>query len=463
MPLFGRFTGQSFFRPGAKPTVFGGVLSEDATYWYRTFFGNGTLTVSGAALSADVLVVAGGGGGGNGVDQTDNGGGAGAGGLLYQSGLGLAPTAYAVTVGAGGASGGVNGSNSVISSLTAVGGGGGANHSSVGANGGSGGGGSAFNYAGGTGTSGQGNAGGAGARTGFNGGGGGGGAGGAGASGATAAGGVGVSTYSSWGLVTGTGHNVSGTVYYAGGGSGGNDAQVVAGGNGGGGFGQVYTNSTGGGAGQVNTGGGGGGGASRTANVAGGLGGSGIVIVRYPKAAVDNTTDATSYELIGTILLTSAQSSVTFAGIPASLYKHLQLRYATRSSTTYGDDVNLRFNADSGANYSHHLMVGNGSNVSAYSATSATYIKGGFTIANDQTASAFGVGVLDILDAQSTTKNKTTRNLTGGTEGGGAGNQIQLWSGAWYSTAAISSIVLTLGSGGNYLVGSRFSLYGVRG
>ena len=53
-----------------KPVVTGGTLTSDATFFYRTFTGNGTLGVTGLEITADILVIAGGG----------SGGGAGAGG-----------------------------------------------------------------------------------------------------------------------------------------------------------------------------------------------------------------------------------------------------------------------------------------------------------------------------------------------------------------------------------------------
>ena len=51
-------------RPAPKPVVTGGTLNSDATYYYRTFTGNGSCIVSNASLTADILVIAGGGGGG---------------------------------------------------------------------------------------------------------------------------------------------------------------------------------------------------------------------------------------------------------------------------------------------------------------------------------------------------------------------------------------------------------------
>jgi hypothetical protein len=268
----------------AKAT--GGIITEDSQYWYHTFGASGAF-VPKQSLTCDVLVVAGGGGGGS----TGVGGGGGAGGLLGFASQSLTAISYNVTVGAGGA---VNalGVDSQFGALTLVKGGGNGVGGGTGATGGSGGGGGISSGAGGSATSGQGNAGGAGFSSGGGtdrGAGGGGGAsavGTAGTSGTGGTGGIGSTAYSSWGVVTGVGQNVSGTYYFAGGGGGGSSAGsgTYAGGSGGGGAGtgSGTVNAT---AALVNTGGGGGGGGttSGVANSAGSSGGSGVVIVRYAK------------------------------------------------------------------------------------------------------------------------------------------------------------------------------------
>jgi len=266
----------------AKAT--GGIITEDATYWYHTFGATGAF-IPKQSLTCDVLVVAGGGG-----NIGRFGGGGGAGGLVYTSSVSFASAiSYTATIGAGG-NGGANGSNSNVTggslSLTAaVGGGYGGNISTVGASGGSGGGGGGYsNNTAGSATTGQGNPGGAGANL-LRMGGGGGGAGATGAAAATNAGngGNGSSAYSSWGSATGTGQNVSGTYWYAGGGGGGSyqtagEGVAGSGGSGGGGAGNTGTSS--GTNGTANTGGGAGG-SGEGANSS--SGGSGIVIVRYAK------------------------------------------------------------------------------------------------------------------------------------------------------------------------------------
>jgi hypothetical protein len=271
----------------------GGNIVFDGTYVYHVFNATGSFTPTQSIL-ADALVVAGGGG-----SSIVASGGGGAGGLLGYTNQSLNPTSYAVTIGAGGA--GVNnrnavgaqGSSSQFGALTASeGGGGGAGYpdsgTKTGGNGGSGGGGSGTSgNVGGTATpAGQGNNGGGGDPTGGVGtGGGGGGAGAAGGNGSlgfSGAGGNGSTAYSSWGVATGQGQNVSGTYYFAGGGSGGAYSTSVArdAGYGGGGKGSAGTGATPGANGTANTGGGAGGTGGIT-SATGATGGSGLVIIRY--------------------------------------------------------------------------------------------------------------------------------------------------------------------------------------
>lgn len=281
MPIIG-ITGSG----GGKPVVTGGTLTSDATYYYRTFTSNGTLTVSGGALSAQFINISGGGGGSNGQYKTtipNNvicGGGGGAGGMPSGGPLSdtFSPGSYTVTIGAGGASA-VVGSATIFKGYAVNGGG------SFQTDGACGQGETGWETSGvpqvagpGAGEFANGNAGGN-----FNGvfgsassrGGGGGGRGGAGG---TGTGGSASSEFSSWASVTGTG--VSGA--YAGGGGGG------GGGTGGGGGATNGTNNTNASNATANTGSGGGGANSTSATgYFGGAGGSGLVIVRYTKAQVD--------------------------------------------------------------------------------------------------------------------------------------------------------------------------------
>lgn len=292
-PISGNFvSGSSFAIYGvarsdiAAKATGGNIITTDGTYWYHAFTGTGTLVPT-STISADVMVIAGGGGGFQ--------GGGGAGGFRVLTSQSLAQgTTYTATVGAGGAGGGGSGNNSSFagSGLTTItstyGGYGGFNSNGVA--GGSGGGAHVSNSSGAK-TGGAGNLGGYTPVEGFAGGnnpnssvnasagGGGASAVGGSSSGSTSGnGGAGSNAYSSWGVATGLGQNVSGTYWFAGGGGGNSQFNTPGtGGNGGGGTGDkspFVANVDA----LANTGGGGGAGYWSTY----GAGGSGLVIVRYP-------------------------------------------------------------------------------------------------------------------------------------------------------------------------------------
>lgn len=161
-----------------------------------------------------------------------------------------------------------------------------------------------------------------------------------------------------------------------------------------------------------------------------------------------------SYESISTVPVPSATSSISFTSIP-STYKHLQIRYMAANDT--GSFQQMRFNSDSGSNYKSHYLYGNGSSTGAGASTTATSMEFGDL---PNSTSIYGVGVIDILDYQSTVKNKTTRMLTGN-DRNGAGLVVYS-SGLWMnSSTAVSSI--TIFALNNYSAGSHFALYGIKG
>jgi hypothetical protein len=82
------------------PSASGGVLTFDGAYSVRTFTSNDTLTVTGGALTCDVMLIGGGGAGGLGAGSESGGGGAG--GLVYIQNYSVSSGSYAVTIGTGG-------------------------------------------------------------------------------------------------------------------------------------------------------------------------------------------------------------------------------------------------------------------------------------------------------------------------------------------------------------------------
>jgi hypothetical protein len=167
---------------------------------------------------------------------------------------------------------------------------------------------------------------------------------------------------------------------------------------------------------------------------------------------------ATSYESIATVTVGGAgASSITFSSIPAT-YTHLQIRVLAQNSVSGDYDWSLRFNSDTGANYTKHQLYGDGTTAYATGSASQNQIPGGFMY-----LTSWSPAVVDILDYTSTSKNKTVRLLTGSDNNGGGFAGLR--SGVWFATpAAITSITIIPTSGGSgFLTNSSFALYGIKG
>lgn len=167
---------------------------------------------------------------------------------------------------------------------------------------------------------------------------------------------------------------------------------------------------------------------------------------------------AADYELISTTVLGSSAASVTFSGLgtSAAAYKHLQIRIVAHIDTAGNGDTFMRMNGDTGSNYAWHQLYGDGTSAGSYGIASRTSGYIGTTPGNTVGTSNFSAYVIDILDFASTSKNTTLRSFNGVTY------QVQLASAAWLSTAAVTSLNITSGSA-NFVTGSRFSLYGLKG
>jgi hypothetical protein len=184
----------------------------------------------------------------------------------------------------------------------------------------------------------------------------------------------------------------------------------------------------------------------------------------WAAAGAGGGASAGAYEQISTVYGTGSSGVITFntTGL-GSTYKHLQLRAVARDSSGTTDNTGcvLRFNADTGSNYARHRLRGDGSSALSAAATSQTSINI-FTLAvgNGAPSGVHGAAVIDILDPFSTSKNKTVRALTGFAQSGS--NSVELDSGLYLSTSALTEITVTTSSG-NWLTTSRFSLYGIKG
>ena len=180
----------------------------------------------------------------------------------------------------------------------------------------------------------------------------------------------------------------------------------------------------------------------------------------------------TSFESIATVTVGSGgAANVEFTSIPGT-YSHLQVRAIARDTSSTGTfgAFKLQFNGDTSVNsYAFHMLYGNGASAGADATTSGTFghIYLDTYPSNGAIANNFSGGILDILDYANANKYKTVRWL-GGHDNNGTGSTdgrkgfINLKSGLWLSTSAITSIKITadLTSFAQY---SHFALYGAKG
>ena len=155
-------------------------------------------------------------------------------------------------------------------------------------------------------------------------------------------------------------------------------------------------------------------------------------------------------------------SIVNFTSIPQT-FTHLQMRATLRTTNASVEDTVYAYNFNNNGNSTgsaYHLLTGNGSSVSATSATGSFSSVLGYAPANNATAGVYGSLILDILDYTNTNKNKTLRSVSGyDNNGSGAVSLISNLPLTLPGTAAVTT--LSILCNGNITADSRFDLYGI--
>ena len=152
---------------------------------------------------------------------------------------------------------------------------------------------------------------------------------------------------------------------------------------------------------------------------------------------------------IATQTLTANASSITFSSIPQD-YTDLILVTSGASQPAGGGAAFLRFNGDTGTNYSYLYMFGSGS------ATSTGRFSNTTGVPTNRHNTTEGGGMGHIMNYSNTTTYKTTISH-------GAGNNIAIaYTGSWRSTAAITSITIFPESGPGWATGFTATLYGIK-
>lgn len=164
---------------------------------------------------------------------------------------------------------------------------------------------------------------------------------------------------------------------------------------------------------------------------------------------------ATTYEPIATTTLGTAAQNITFSSIP-STYTDLRIviTFFKETATSQTSCV-VRFNSDTGTNYSFISIYGNGSTAGRTSSTGDTYIYANFFTDATSTYSCFTT--IDVFSYAGSTYKTVLTTGSGDKNSSGA---VERGVGLWRDTTAINSVTLR-SQVGNFAVGTTATVYGI--
>jgi hypothetical protein len=154
-----------------------------------------------------------------------------------------------------------------------------------------------------------------------------------------------------------------------------------------------------------------------------------------------------TYTPLSTVTLTTSGNSIIFSSIPATYRDLIVVINATANSNVA--TIGLRFNGDSGNNYTYVSMAGNGSTASSSTNTQSVALIGYTNSTNPW------VNIAQIMDYSATDKHKTilSRDDNAAANVGAVANR-------WANTAAITSVEVNAAVN-SFASGTTVSIYGV--
>jgi len=165
---------------------------------------------------------------------------------------------------------------------------------------------------------------------------------------------------------------------------------------------------------------------------------------------------AKTYEPISTQVLGSSQATVTFSSIPQT---YTDLIFALSLQFTGNVNAWMRFNSDTGSNYSYTLLEGNGSSGSSNRSSNDTKIQLDSVAYPPFSGSSFAPNIVQIFNYSNTSIYKSTLIRANNSAVG-----VSAFAGLWRSTSAITTVAFTNAFPGSvsFATGSTFTLYGVK-
>ena len=160
---------------------------------------------------------------------------------------------------------------------------------------------------------------------------------------------------------------------------------------------------------------------------------------------------ASTYEKIATTTLGSNTPSVTFTSISGA-YTDIVLIVSAKRTPSLNTQY-IRFNSDTGSNYSYTIMAANGTSVVSTNSSNTDKWNSGYYAVPP--TDSYGIEIYNIQSYANTAIEKTAL-LRANRASGGVDTQVALWR----NTAAITSITYGIDIG-DLATGSTFTIYGI--
>lgn len=172
---------------------------------------------------------------------------------------------------------------------------------------------------------------------------------------------------------------------------------------------------------------------------------------------------ATTYTLISSNTLSASAASVTFSSIP-STYTDLCLKISARTDDALlGVHIRMTIDNNASTNYAGTRLYGTGAAAfsARYSTGSNTYWLA-YDAAEGTSATTSTFTNSEIYLPNYAVSGNKIASMFDVTETNAANTNMDLVASLFTGTTTISSFILTSNSGGNFVSGSSFYLYGIK-
>ena len=159
-----------------------------------------------------------------------------------------------------------------------------------------------------------------------------------------------------------------------------------------------------------------------------------------------------TYTPIASQILSTSTATVTFSSIPQN---YTDLVLVINGNTNSDDEVRLRFNNDSGSNYSEIGIYGNGSGPSVTKYTNTSYGQ----LGGIYTSSGVGTNIIQIMNYANENTYKTV--LARASSGNYAQARVITWRGSTGSSTEAINRIDFYSASGTFSSGTIFTIYGI--